>query len=58
MTKYQFCRNYHDYKKGQIVDGMRMNNESVMIKLPYSSGFVSTIEPLFLGSQRLLIKVK
>lgn len=58
MAKYRFCRNYHDYKKNQIVDGMRMDNESVMIKLPYSSGFVSTIEPLFLGSQRLLIKVK
>lgn len=58
MAKYRFCRNYHGYKKNQIVEGMRMDNESVMIKVPYSSGFVSTIEPLFLGSQRLLIRVK
>ena len=58
MAKYRFCRNYHEYKKGQIVDGMRKDSESVMIKVPYSSGFVSTIEPLFLGSQRLLVKVK
>ncbi|AZF88565.1 hypothetical protein [Vibrio phage P23] len=58
MAKYRFCRNYHDYKKNQVAEGMRMDSESVMIKTPYSTGFVSTIEPLFLGSQRLLIKVK
>ena len=30
----------------------------VMVRTPYSTGSVITFEPIFLGSQKLLIKVK
>lgn len=58
MAKYRFCRNHHDYRMGQVVEGMAFDNKSVMIKKPYATGYISTIEPLFLGSQRVLKKVK
>ena len=58
MARYRFCRNYHDYKKNQVVEGMMIDSETVMIKTPYSTGYVLTIEPVFLGSQKLLVRVK
>ena len=58
MAKYKFMRNYHDHHKGEIVEGMQFDDKTVMVKTPYVTGYVSTFEPMFLGSQRLLLKVK
>ncbi|AUR90495.1 hypothetical protein NVP1144O_47 [Vibrio phage 1.144.O._10N.286.45.B3] len=58
MGKYRFMRNYHDHHKGEVVEGMQFNDKTVMVKTPYNTGSVITFEPMFLGSQRLLIKVK
>lgn len=58
MAKYRFTRNHHEFKRGQIVEGMQFDEGRVMIQNRYSTGYVSTIEPVMLGSQRLLVKLK
>lgn len=58
MAKYRFMRNYHDHRKGEVVEGMQFDSKTVMVKTPYVTGYISTIEPMFLGSQKLLVKVK
>ena len=58
MAKYKFMRNYHDHRKGEIVEGMQFDSKTVMVRNPHTTGYTSTLEPMFLGSQRLLIKVK
>ena len=58
MAKYRFTRNHHDHHRGKIVEGMQLDNKTVMVKTPYNTGCVYTFEPMFLGSQQLLIKVK
>ncbi|AUR89976.1 hypothetical protein NVP1135O_47 [Vibrio phage 1.135.O._10N.222.54.B6] len=58
MAKYRFTRNYHDHHKGEVVEGMQFDSKTVMVKTPYSTGSVITFEPMFLGSQRLMVKLK
>ncbi|AUR90099.1 hypothetical protein NVP1137O_45 [Vibrio phage 1.137.O._10N.261.46.B5] len=58
MAKYRFTRNYHDHYKGEVVEGMQFDSKTVMVRTPYNTGSVSTFEPMFLGSQRLMVKLK
>ena len=58
MAKYRFTRKHRDHHKGKVVEGMRIDRKTVMVKTPYNTGFIYTFEPVFLGSKQLLIKVK
>ena len=51
-------RKYHDHHKGEVVEGMQFDSKTVMVKTPYNTGSVITFEPIFLGSKRLLVKLK
>lgn len=58
MAKYAFCRDHNGHKKGEIVEGMQFGENSVMIRKQYSSGYTSHFSPIFLGSQRVLVRLK
>ena len=58
MAKYRFTRNYHDHHKGEVVEGMQFDGKTVMVRTPHNTGSVITFEPMFLGSQRLMVKLK
>jgi hypothetical protein len=58
MGKYRFTRNYHDHHKCEVVEGMQFDDKPVMVRTPYSTGSVITFEPMLLGSQRLMVKLK
>ncbi|AUR89641.1 hypothetical protein NVP1127O_49 [Vibrio phage 1.127.O._10N.286.52.E12] len=58
MAKCRFTRNYHDHHKGEVVEGMQFDSKTVMVRTPYNTGSVITFEPMFLGSQKLLVKLK
>lgn len=58
MAKYAFCRDHNGHKKGEIVDAMQFGPNSVMIRERYSSGYTCHFSPIFLGSQRVLVRVR
>ncbi|CAL9960793.1 hypothetical protein VPHK63_0057 [Vibrio phage K63] len=58
MVKYRFTRNYHDHHKGEVVEGIQFDSKTVMVRTPHNTGSVITFEPMFLGSQRLMVKLK
>lgn len=58
MAKYRFTRNHGTHKKGEVVEGMQFDTNTVMIKQQFGTGHICHFAPIALGTQKVLTRLK
>ena len=58
MSKWRFTSNYRSNREGQVVNGIQFDDKTVMVRNAHGTGCVYTFEPINLGSQTLMVKLK